>query len=170
MNETLVLIDMQPRFDAARSRRTIKACQREIRKAMQECNGIVYVQYNKWVIHKELRDLTLLYSHKAVTSKKQNDGSQQILRTLKRRGFSQTQLRICGVNAGFCVYSTVAGLRKLLPEARIVAVADAINCLGVGDGLDHRKYVMHTIRLLADTYKLDVENRHLLVPELTAAA
>jgi hypothetical protein len=165
MNETLVIIDMQPDFAACNSERLIRACQREIRQAMQDCNGIVYVRYKDHKsVHKELLDLTLLYSHKAITTKDRNDGSKHVLRTISRRGFCRTRLRICGINAQYCVHETILGLRMKLPHSRLIAVADAINTVNYRydmDDLQHRKRVDEYV----DGYGIEVVNRHLLLPE-----
>jgi hypothetical protein len=168
MNETLVIIDMQPQFGAANCPRTLEACKREIRHAMQECNGIVYVKYEgHGQIHRELTDLTLLYSHKVTVTKKLNDGSKQVVKYLSQRGFAKEHIRICGVNAQWCVAVTTKGLKSLLPHSRLIAVADAINCVpGGGSDIDHRKWVLRLI----EEYGVEVVNRHLLVPEKHQAA
>jgi hypothetical protein len=140
---------------------------------MQECNGIVFVRYvdkdeDHGPVHQWLTDLTLLYSHKAMVNKSTNDGSKPIIRTISKRGFCRTQIRICGVNAQWCVRSTVGGLKQKLPKSRLIAVADAINTTDYrgGDDLQHRECVAQFI----DQYQIEVENRHLLLPELEEEA
>lgn len=127
-NEALVIIDMQTGFTASKDIRTQQACIREIKRAKQRSYPIVVVEYaasgkTQPLLMQTIGDYTLVKK----VNKNDDDGSSVICRLFKRQWKSVNALRICGVNAGACVYLTVRGLLWEKQFGQLIAVVDAIN-------------------------------------------
>lgn len=130
MAPTLIVVDMQPEFDAALNPNVVVGVTLEIQAAVARKSPIVFVEYDEaGDTHKGLYSLAKGYRKKARIIKYEDDGSRQIIRTIRRREFDLSHLRVCGVNTNACVQSTVEGLLKRLPESKIeVAKAACGTC------------------------------------------
>jgi hypothetical protein len=131
---TLVVIDMQPTFEASQETWLIRNVCREIRKAKQKQLAIVIVRYKggrlqeqhpDW--HVDVRILGALgcYKKVAYVTKTRSDGSNQVIEAIENRSFSPSNLLIVGVNTDACVADTVNSLSEKLPDSRIWVIADA---------------------------------------------
>jgi nicotinamidase-related amidase len=136
-NGTLVIVDMQPEFAAVNNPSLLSAVIRKIRLAKMLNYGIVIVEYGKadqfqeWTggdthlrIVKELDG----YRHKTFVVKHVDDGSPQVMEAIEHYKFNRRHIYVCGVNTCCCVYATVAGLAKRLPEAAVYIQSDACRC------------------------------------------
>ena len=129
-NLVLCVVDMQQDFSAASKPETIKACKKEILKAIRRKAPIVFLEWNHCGdTLKSLLKLVDNYRWHRIVTKSQDDGSSHLVRTLKDMGRSpkKSRYRICGVNTDACVYRTVKGLRQEFPDVRIEVAAKACN-------------------------------------------
>ena len=126
---TLIVVDMQPSFEAANEPNTIVGVTREILEAKRRKWGIVFLEYKPTDemgrTHEGFSSLIKGYRHKARVTKDDDDGSLEVVKALRRRGFAQHTLRICGVNTECCVTETVSGLLVRLERVQIEVVKDA---------------------------------------------
>jgi hypothetical protein len=152
MKKILVIVDMQTGFPAAKDKDTLFAVGQEIRKAIDDDNLIIFLEYvsisgnNYGKTNKLLLDLVNKYKNYVIGHKSQDDGSDIV------KGICDTKMekhpknqfypsnkvinfQICGVNKGACVASTIRGLTTLYPNAIITLIEGACNCDCCGVGL-----------------------------------
>lgn len=142
MPATLVVVDMQQSFDAACDPDVVIGVTQEILFAKQKGGAVILVEYhNCGNTHSGFSRLLRNYPYKSRIRKRDDDGSQEVLRAIRRRGFNQQWLRICGVNADCCVYATIQGFLHRLPHAHIDVVKDA--CGTFDRKFDWRSYIRH---------------------------
>lgn len=141
MRPTLVVVDMQNEFAASCKLEVVTGVAAEITKAQQQHLPIVLVEYEGCgPTHKCLLQLLKGYPYKARVHKKDDDGSTEIIRTLRRRGFNEECLRVCGVNVDACVWATVEGLLCKLKYSRVEVVKAAC---ATEYKFDWRQYFKH---------------------------
>ncbi len=123
---TLVIVDMQPGFPLSLSvRRDVEA---EILNAIERLWAVVIIEYETEAAgdtHKSLLDLLAAYPHHTLVKKTKEDGSQVVLEALRRLGYPNELIRVCGVMTDICVQQTAAGLATTLTTARIEVVKSA---------------------------------------------
>ena len=143
MPATLVVVDMQPDFSAANNPSVIVGVTREILEAKRKKSGIIFLEYSDTGrTHEGFSSLIKGYRHKARVTKDDDDGSLEVVKALRRRGFGSRTLRICGVNVDCCVFDTVNGLLHRLEQVQIQVVKDA--CGSEWDtGFDWRTFTKH---------------------------
>lgn len=138
---TLVVVDMQAHFGAACDPDVVIGVTQEILEAKQRKRAIILLEYRDCgKSHEGFAELLRNYPLKARIKKGDDDGSLEVIRTLRRRGFSDRYLRICGVNADCCVCATVWGLLSKLDDTRIEVVKRAC---GWENTFDWREYFRH---------------------------
>ncbi len=123
---TLIVVDMQPIFEASRYPDVVVGVTKQIMIAMKNNWSIIFLEYKgSGQTHSGLLNLTKGYDRKARIRKTHDDGSEDIVRTLKRRrDFPVENLVVCGVNTDACVWDTVHGLLNKLPaNVRLVKEA-----------------------------------------------
>lgn len=126
MPATRIIIDMQASFPAANQPNVVAAVAAEILKAKKEKAAIMVVEYSgNGDTHSGLMDLLKGYPLLAVIHKGNDGGGAEVVRALRRRKFSQTHLRICGVNIDCCVSATVREIVSLIPNVHIHMVRKA---------------------------------------------
>lgn len=134
---TLVIVDMQSEFKVVSNPRLMAAVIRKIRLAKLLEYGIVIVEYgqadgfDEWTggdthhrILNELQD----YKHKTFVVKHVDNGAPQIIEAMEYYGYNRHHVYVCGVNTCACVYATVSGLAKSLPDASVYILSDACRC------------------------------------------
>jgi hypothetical protein len=57
--------------------------------------------------------------------KRQDDGSREVWRAIRRFGYDERRVRVCGVNTGYCVRETVIGL---LRKCAVIVEVDKRAC------------------------------------------
>jgi len=135
----LLVIDMQPQFKTSCRSWLIENVSREIRRAIDNGDGIIFLEYT-WGVgcggvainqqtHRALTDLVVGEEHAValVVHKEQDDGSREVSHAIKYWREHKSTIRVVGVNKGACVCDTVLGLSQLLPDTRIIVVGDACN-------------------------------------------
>ncbi len=124
----LVIVDMQPFFDAANHKGTIKECLKLISFAKRQKALIILVEYDYY--GKSCVELTRAlrnYPHKMLVLKTRDNGGYEVFNALKEKGLSFKTYRFCGVNATCCVHDTISGLLSHQPKAKIEVVKEACN-------------------------------------------
>jgi len=109
---TLCIIDMQPKFPAAKKAHLVKPALREIALSKKNNGVIVLVEYTPRQYGKSLKyikDAIAGYPKAIVVEKCTNDGSEIVARTIKSATKSN-RVRVLGVNTDCCVSETVIGL------------------------------------------------------------
>ena len=112
MNDyTLICIDMQPGFVAAKDPVTINACAKEISFAIENKNPIIIVEYKyngpTWP---RLTNLVRDYPFVSFIKKNDDDGSEDIMNFFYRCKIQPERIRIVGVNTDACVLATLYSL------------------------------------------------------------
>lgn len=138
---TLVIVDMQPCWDAANDPATIKAVMRQVKKAKRrDCPIIsVTVPYFSAMAkqgfpptHACISRLLKGYKkHSAVTKRLCEDGASEVLRACKKLGGKKTgkkkpELRLCGVKTAGCLWALLVGLCRE-PDIKLDVVQGACN-------------------------------------------
>ena len=136
---SLVVIDMQRKFEAANSLQTIKAVKRLILKAIQDNAHICFAYFIKYgPTHRELTSLTRDYPNTSFVKAAQNDKSWSILKRFRMDNIRPAFVKTCGVNTDACVYETTLGLGLKLPKSQVLLIKPACNTYH--NGLDYIGY------------------------------
>lgn len=114
----LVIVDMQPDFEASCNPKTIAACIREIQRAVANGTPIVFVELRPPGSLHDYRPThpILVETYEQLTgskghfvSKIYEDGSEPVLDFCLTQGWKISHFRVCGVNTNACVEQTVKG-------------------------------------------------------------
>lgn len=124
---TLVVVDMQPDFQASCDPSTLRAVEVEIQAAVARAFPVVVLEYACFghthdVLMQQLKD-----SRHCVKTKYSDDGSKEVTETCRTLGWNMRHFRVCGVNANACVQATVEGLVETVPETTVEVVREACN-------------------------------------------
>ena len=124
----LLIIDMQPRFEAANNMPTRMAVLREIAKAKAMNMPVIVVEFDgSGLSHQEILEAVKDYGRTVRVLKQQDDGSNEVLRACTVQGWEPISFTVVGVNTDACVARTVNGLLYLRPSVKIEVVKDAVN-------------------------------------------
>lgn len=122
--KTLVIVDMQPRFDTSNCFRTRKNVRRLAKLFKAKKWPIVVLEYHGYGdTHEEIMDELRSYENLHRKVKFDDDGSQEVLET----NIPLDSVVVCGVNLCACVADTCAGLASKLPNSQITAIKFACN-------------------------------------------
>ena len=90
MSYSLVIIDMQPEFEAANGQRVYKNVLREIKKAIEKRAPIIFVEYGDTFntdtytsTRRGLLKAVAGYDRVFITTKFKNDGGNKIMETIR---------------------------------------------------------------------------------------
>jgi len=125
---TLVIVDMQPTvFVAAQKEDVIDGCRRAIKKAIENKNPIIFLEFygGRGPTATELTSLTDGYDRAFFLSKSEQDGSPQVTKLMRQKKLPKKKIKVCGVNTSACVLSTVKGLRAKL-DSDLFVLEDAV--------------------------------------------
>lgn len=130
----LVIIDMQPIFDASQAPWVIENVRREIRVAKRRKEPIILVRYrfskrSLGGLSDEI-DARLLctigkYPHVYHVEKRKVDGSDEIIKAIEKHNLNKKYLKIAGVNTDACVAWTVNELSRKMQLSTIIILSDA---------------------------------------------
>lgn len=141
---TLVVVDMQSGFDSASEPDVVASVAREIIQTKANNGAIIFVEYEGcFPTFKGLLGLTKNYALRSRITKRQDDGSLEVIKCIKRRSFYDKDIRVCGVNADCCVYATVEGLLKKMPQSRVELIKDACGWSCGNRGISWSGYMSH---------------------------
>ncbi|CAB4196762.1 Isochorismatase-like [uncultured Caudovirales phage] len=127
MSYTLIVIDVQSSFTAAKQKRVLTNCEKEIDKAIKNNCSIVFVEYfDCGKTSKRLTNLTINYRKTYIVTKYDDDGSPEILSLFKSNRLPKN-IKVCGVNTDACVLDTVCGLSNLkrFKSSKIEVISNA---------------------------------------------
>jgi nicotinamidase-related amidase len=123
---TLVVVDMQPHFEAAQCDQTTAEVIKAIKKAKQDQAGIVVLEYTRCG---PTRDdiLTAIgeYEKFATKIKDRDGGGRWVLEAVRELELNDTLFRVCGVNTACCVHDTAMDLLDF--EKRVELIKNACN-------------------------------------------
>lgn len=123
---TLVVVDMQEKFVAARNEKTQKACKTAIRKAIKHKSPIVFLEFvNYGPTLPSLTKLTRNYPKVFHVSKSEWDGSRESLKILTDNKITSSKFKVCGVYTDCCVAATAMGLVDKSSSAKIEVIGNA---------------------------------------------
>lgn len=114
MPATLVVVDMQEYFSTANCEETIYEIIQLIRQARENGDAIIFLEY-EWngghlgPTHEVLTDLVRGYDRTYTQVKDEDCGAAEVARTIDIHNLP-SDVVVCGVNFGACVYATVRGL------------------------------------------------------------
>lgn len=108
--KTLVIIDMQPSFSAARDKKTIDGVIEEIKIAKNNSPVLVleYVKHSPTDLRIK-KELDSISNQVEFITKRNDDGSDDIICACDDLELPKN-FRVCGVNIDACVWETVYGL------------------------------------------------------------
>lgn len=134
MSYTLVVIDMQEAFYAARNPYTLHNVIREIKRARKNKCGIVVVRYeNSGCLLYRISQALDNYHNIDYVWKNTNDGGPEVYDSIVSNYFNHDKIVVCGVNTDACVCETVETLCGYLPYTQIEVVEDACNSIDFND-------------------------------------
>ena len=126
----LVLIDLQRAFPASNDKKLIHAVSREIRFCREYSYPIVNLLYEgHGSLRSELSLLTRGYKFLYNVIKNSDDGALDLLDYMFNKGIDNSVIRVCGVNLGMCVKSTLESLSVYAPDSRIELVKSGVSCV-----------------------------------------
>lgn len=148
---TLCVVDMQPSFGTFRHCK--EAVEHEIKLAKRRNDGIIFLEYyNYGKTIPELTDLAKFNGYNRIGSiwKHRDGGGQEVVKAARKYGFTTERIRVCGVNRGACVSSTIEDLLNELPDSRI-EIAWAATAPGPAKWKDEKaQYIIDKYRALLD--------------------
>ena len=134
----LVVIDMQPEFEAANEPSVIKAVLREIRAAKKRHDPVIVLEYGtSSPSHERIQDALEGYPLGSFKTKFEDDGGYLVVETLNEHGWRPKEIQVCGVNIDYCVAQTVKSLVQSLPHVEIHLIEDACNGQDYGSSWKH---------------------------------
>lgn len=117
----LVVIDMQPRFEAAECNKTASAIIALINEAKLAGSLIVILEYESHgSTRPDIMEAVESYHNYKVTTKNTDGGGKEVQEFVN----GQTRAALCGVNYGACVFHTANELKKVMD---VLVVKNACN-------------------------------------------
>ena len=134
--KTLIVVDMQPDFEASQEPKVLSAVRKEIDLAIKNSWAIIFLEYGRYhgkhqSTDKRLLSLVKRYDKVFTGIKWVNNGSDVVKKLCSERADTPNKIpehfRVCGVNTAYCVLETVLGLKGDFPAAKIEVVRKACN-------------------------------------------
>ena len=145
---TLIILDMQGYFSAAKKDNVKRNCRHEIIKAMAQNAPILFVEYKS--CGRTISSLTKLtrevkYGKVYRVIKSADDGSSEIDSFIKKNRLPRKHIRFTGINTDCCVQDTVTGLDSMCKSDHVIeVVADAC----ASEDIDSHKQGIKALRRL----------------------
>lgn len=168
-NVALVIVDMQPGFEAARSPSTIAAVMNAIAEAKNVGAPIFALELHPGWYQSTIGEIAAEidnYDGGHFIEKRYNDGSSVLMREMESDalGLEIDHMYVCGVNSCYCVQETVHSLCQRY-DKQVTVIESACNCqcaLGEHHSLSMEE---HGERTYLDTFQH--ENCIILEREVT---
>ena len=112
----LVVVDMQPCFEAAKCNKTASAVLALIDKAKKANSLIVILEYNlHGPTRTDITDSIRSYANHKIAGKDTDGGGKEVEQFIN----GHNRAILCGVNYGACVFHTASELKKII-DVRVV--------------------------------------------------
>lgn len=109
MNNALVIIDMQPEFEASRGKKIIDEHVKQIKNAISNKHHIVIIEFaDSGDTHKRITQAVKGYDSVGYITKDTCSGSHKLVKHFNKLGYWPKEISFMGVNTGACVGDTVA--------------------------------------------------------------
>lgn len=145
MSYTLLIIDMQKKFYAARDKNVQESCKKYILRAIKNRASIIFIEFsNHGPTIPCLTRLVKNYDKVFFTTKNEWDGSKHSLTVMNNYKLNKNKLRVCGVFTDCCVLATVQGLVKKSPTSKIEIISSA--CGGISP-ISHNRSIAKMLKL-----------------------
>ena len=140
----LLIIDMQPRYDASSNPELLNSIEYQIKIAKKCKYKIIVVElhhYFKGKLHRlyttrpRLLKKVKNYSQYQLVNKTGADGSSEILVACEKRRWKPKKFIVTGIHSRFCVAATVRGLLETC-NAKIEIIENACRDYGITKGPD----------------------------------
>ncbi|MBY0551853.1 MAG: hypothetical protein K2W95_31505 [Candidatus Obscuribacterales bacterium] len=128
---TLVVVDCQPGFAAAREEWLRLAVAERVRQAVRACAPVVLLEMSPGMNQPTYDAISRLIPSQTPfcrLSKYQADGSVAVQSVCAAGKFPSARFEVCGVNTDLCVFSTTCGLLRRNPEVTVTIPTAACNC------------------------------------------
>ena len=134
----LVVIDMQPFFQASRSRLLIKEHVSQIRAAISNQEHIIVLEYKDCgSTHKPILNALKSYDKVKFFAKDYCSGSSLITKHLTRKNIWPKEIKFMGVNTGACVEETVINfvkhVNKNYKQTKVKVIKNGCRCDEYGE-------------------------------------
>ena len=137
MSYTLLIVDIQPEFRSAVTKKVKEICKNEIQRAIDTNAGIIFLEYNdSGRTMSGLTRITKGYKKVHIIQKEDNDGSSEVRKAVTRFKLPKRKFRVCGVNTDACVEETVIGLSYSAVRGSNIEVV-ASGCWSIGGHRGH---------------------------------
>jgi hypothetical protein len=111
MSYTLVIVDMQPQFGAAKCDSTARRIIELIGYAKEDCADIIVLEYSGYgLTRQDIRKELVDYPRAIYRTKCYDDGSSEVFEEIRDK--ENNDCIVCGVNYGACVRDTAIGLAE----------------------------------------------------------
>lgn len=127
---TLLIIDMQEGYSAAKDDTLIKNVLEEIKEAKRNDAAILFVAMDDGVgpFIGPIWDAAYDYQYYVEVKKRDTDGSREVIAALKKYRFlNKNRIKVGGVYTDVCVADTVNNLAVKLPDADIEVLSHCCN-------------------------------------------
>jgi nicotinamidase-related amidase len=127
-NFALVIVDMQPQFQAANNPSTVQGVCRAVRQAKQSGQTIVVLEFGGYGnTHIDILDEIGDYDKVKWKTKYKDDGSLEVINAFEFDGRPlPDEFHVCGVNLSCCVEETIDGLLYRCNKP-VKMLVDAVN-------------------------------------------
>jgi len=126
---TLIIIDMQTKFDVASSSSTVKEIVRQVHLAKNREAPIVLVEYRgSGKTDPLIIEAIGSYRSFITILKGKNDGSDEVIEACTKCDISLKRVQVCGVYTSYCVRETVEGLLNKVPHCTVELIVRGCNC------------------------------------------
>lgn len=126
----LLVIDMQAKFRASNSIKTILNVARLVKKAIRANHRIFFIELGDEPTHAPLTQLCdeAGYGARSWTIKKTGEnGAREVAQKCLELCIDPREIIVCGVNTDACVKATVIGLAQTMPRSKVSVVKRACN-------------------------------------------
>ena len=119
--EVLCVVDLQPEFvDFSTEDKLVDEVANLVTEFKNNNKNIVILEYsNAGDTSEKVLGKVENYPNKIKVSKYMDDGSQEFFESVREKGWSPSNITVCGVNLSYCVKYTILGLRALYPDVPI---------------------------------------------------
>jgi nicotinamidase-related amidase len=126
---TLIVIDMQMGFAAAKDSNTVQEVCQLISLAKHRGSPIVVVEYKGCgMTNPSVTEAIGDYQPTLFVFKYQNDGSEEIIKRCAQSYISLSRIQVCGVYTSYCVKETIQSLLSKVSYCVVELIVRACNC------------------------------------------